>query len=291
MGVGSLGYIVLDVSRPAAWLDLLTGVFGLEIRRQTDDGRIDLRMDEYDRRLSLQPGTADGIAALGWEVASQGELDGLAQTLRARGIEVAAGSPEHCATRGVAALYRFTEPMIGVATEIVCGPARADTPLAPARPIAGYHSSPEVGLGHVVFWVADLAATVAFYREVMGFSISDTIAWDDNDAVFLHCNPRHHTLALMAAAPGRPAGALNHIMLEARSLDDVGHGYDIVRDRGVPVMIEPGKHSNDHMQSFYLQTPSGFWMEYGYGGKVIGPDWQVAHYDAPMLWGHRMVAR
>ena len=53
--------------------------------------------------------------------------------------------------------------------------------------------------------------------------------------------------------------------------------------------IEPGKHSNDHMQSFYLKSPSGFWMEYGYGGREIGPDWEIKNYDQPMLWGHRMV--
>ena len=93
----------------------------------------------------------------------------------------------------------------------------------------------------------------------------------------------------MAERPGRPAGVLHHIMLEAQSRDDVGYGYDIVRDKGIPVMIEPGKHSNDHMQSFYLRTPSGFWMEYGYGALLVGPDWEIKNYDQPMLWGHRMV--
>jgi len=118
-------------------------------------------------------------------------------------------------------------------------------------------------LGHVVYWVKDLAASVKFYQDVMGFAISDYIAWDDNDAVFMHCNVRHHTLALMKDGPNAPAGELMHLMVEAQSYDDVGYGYDPVRDMGIPVMIEPGKHSNDHMQSFYLQTPSGFWLEYG----------------------------
>lgn len=289
--VSSLGYIALDVSKPAEWRELLTGVFGLEVRRTGPDGAVDYRMDDYDRRLTLAPADRDGVTALGWEVASMAALEALAATLRDRQIEVVLGSADQCATRGVKALYRFVEPMIGVATEIYYGPLAANTRFAPSRAIAGYNSDAAIGLGHVVFWVADLRASVDFYMDVMGFRISDYIAWDDNDAVFLHCNPRHHTLALMQSAPGRPAGALNHIMLEAQSYDDVGYGYDIVRDRGVPVMIEPGKHSNDHMQSFYLQTPSGFWMEYGYGGRAIGADWQVRNYDAPMLWGHRMVAR
>jgi 2,3-dihydroxybiphenyl 1,2-dioxygenase len=293
MSVSSLGYIALNVSKLEAWLDLMTSVFGLEARRRRDSNVVDLRMDQYHHRLSLNPSKTDGIAAVGWEVGSMAELDSLAKTLRDRQIEVIPGSPELRAERKVKALYRFREPMIGVESEIYYGPLMSNTAFTPSRGIAGYTAG-ALGVGHIVFWVKDLKATMDFYTLVMGFKISDYIAWDDNDAVFLHCNPRHHTLALLAAAPGRPAGALNHIMLEATSLDDVGYGYDIVRDKGIAVMLEPGKHTNDHMQSFYLQTPSGFWMEYGYGARRIGADWVVKSYDQPMLWGHRgnpMVAK
>jgi 2,3-dihydroxybiphenyl 1,2-dioxygenase len=286
MSVSSLGYIALNVSKLGAWLELMTGVFGLEVRRRGHSDVVDLRMDQYDQRFSLHPSKTDGIAAIGWEVGSMAKLDALATTLRNRGIDVLPGSPELRAERKVEALYRFHEPMIEVESEIYYGPLICHRPFTPSRSIAGYNAG-ELGLGHIVFWVKDLEATVDFYRQVMGFEISDYIAWDDNDAAFLHCNPRHHTLAILAAGPGRPAGTLNHIMLEAKSLDDVGCGYDIVRDRGIPVMLEPGKHTNDHMQSFYLQTPSGFWMEYGFGARVIGADWEIKKYDRPMLWGHR----
>ncbi len=289
MGVNSLGYVALDVVKLDAWLVLATKVFGLQVVPRPGSDAVDLRMDDRHHRLSLTPAGHDGIAAIGWEIDSAEGLEALAGTLRQHGLDLVAGTAAACAERQVERLYRFTEPMIGVATEIYHGALVPGTPFQPSREISGYNSGPGLGLGHIVFWVKDLQAAVGFYTGVMGFNISDYIAWDDNDAVFLHCNPRHHTLALMAEAPGRPAGALNHIMLEAKSYDDVGHGYDIVRDLGIPVMIEPGKHSNDHMQSFYLQTPSGFWMEYGYGGRVIGEGWQVSKYDAPMLWGHRMV--
>ena len=288
MGVNSLGYIALNVTKLPEWRDLLEHVFGLEPRERDGSPTLDYRMDGYHHRLSLNPAGSDGIAAIGWEVESIARLDALADSLRARQIELVAGSAAQCAERKVKSLFSFVEPMIGVQTEIYYGPLVSNTAFSPRRGISGYKTG-SLGLGHVVFWVKDLQATLDFYMEVMGFRISDYIAWDDNDAIFLHCNPRHHTLAIMAEAPGRPAGALNHIMLEAQSFDDVGYGYDIVRDRGIPVMIEPGKHSNDHMQSFYLQTPSGFWMEYGFGGMEIGENWDIKNYDQPMLWGHRMV--
>jgi hypothetical protein len=49
-----------------------------------------------------------------------------------------------------------------------------------------------------------------------------------------------------------------------------------------------GRHTNDHMTSFYVNTPSGFFIEYGWGGRVIDRDeWQPHEtFDGPSLWGH-----
>lgn len=289
MNVDSLGYVAFNVSKLDEWRALLEKVFGMEPRPRTDagDGAIDYRIDGYHHRLTLIPTETDSVAAIGWEVSTVAKLEATVAALRDRQIVVTAEAGELCATRKVKQLYSFTCPMIGNRQELYFGPLVSNTPFTPSRGISGYKTG-TLGLGHVVYWVQDLPASVKFYEEVMGFAVSDYIAWDDNDAVFLHCNPRHHTLALMKADPG-PAGELMHLLVEAQSMDDVGYGYDLVRDMGIPVMIEPGKHSNDHMQSFYLQTPSGFWMEYGYGGREIGPDWEIRNYDAPMLWGHRFV--
>lgn len=286
MGVDSLGYMALNVSKIDEWRALLEKVFGLEPRER--DGAIDYRIDGYHHRFTLYPSATDSVAALGWEVSTVAKLEATVAALRQRQVEVRAETAELCAERKVKQLYSFTCPMIGNRQELYYGPLVSNTAFSPSRGISGYKTG-TLGLGHVVYWVKDLAASLKFYEEVMGFSVSDYIAWDDNDAVFLHCNARHHTLALMKDGPNSPAGELMHVMIEAQCYDDVGYGYDIVRDMGIPVMIEPGKHTNDHMQSFYLQTPSGFWMEYGYGGREIGPDWEIRNYDAPMLWGHRFV--
>jgi 3,4-dihydroxy-9,10-secoandrosta-1,3,5(10)-triene-9,17-dione 4,5-dioxygenase len=44
---------------------------------------------------------------------------------------------------------------------------------------------------------------------------------------------------------------------------------------------------NDKMFSFYMQTPAGFMLEYGYDG--IQPDWsnfETTNSAAPSYWGH-----
>lgn len=213
MGVDSLGYVAFNVSALSNWRTLLENVFGMETRVREGSDALDFRLDAYHHRISLYPADNNSVAVVGWEVGCTQKLDKLAAELRRRGVEVHEGSRALCNERKVKQVYHYTCPMIGCPTEIYYGPLVSNTPMAPSRGISGYKTG-SLGLGHVVFWVKDLAASLAFYREVMGFEISDYIAWDDNDAVFLHCNPRHHTLALMAEAEGRPAGAFQHLIVD-----------------------------------------------------------------------------
>jgi hypothetical protein len=45
---------------------------------------------------------------------------------------------------------------------------------------------------------------------------------------------------------------------------------------------------NDRMVSFYLANPSGFAVEYGWGGRVIDESsWQTERYESvESIWGH-----
>jgi hypothetical protein len=85
---------------------------------------------------------------------------------------------------------------------------------------------------------------------------------------------------------------LSHLMLEARSLDDVGSTFTLCEREGVPIAMTLGRHTNDDMFSFYLVSPSGFNIEFGFGGKAIDDDtWQITTYDATSVWGHRRLAQ
>jgi extradiol dioxygenase len=81
---------------------------------------------------------------------------------------------------------------------------------------------------------------------------------------------------------------MHHLMLEVGSIDDVGTGLDIVNERSIPLAMSLGRHTNDHMTSFYVRTPSGFEIEYGTGGLLIDDaTWEVATLDAQSTWGHK----
>jgi hypothetical protein len=112
---------------------------------------------------------------------------------------------------------------------------------------------------------------------------------------FFHANPRHHSIAFggprsKASGPATLGGAgrkrLNHFMLQVKELDDVGITFEMVDERGIKTG-RLGRHTNDHMFSFYMQTPSGFNVEYGWGGREIDDDhWEVQYYKDASIWGH-----
>src|SRR5215213_8177859 len=60
-------------------------------------------------------------------------------------------------------------------------------------------------------------------------------------------------------------------MIETNSLDDVGTTYNIEGDRNLQ-HGKLGRHTNDHVFSFYVKTPSGFDVEYGWGGREVDAD-------------------
>lgn len=81
---------------------------------------------------------------------------------------------------------------------------------------------------------------------------------------------------------------MHHLMIETTNLDDVGLAYDrCVEDDAVILTL--GRHTNDHMVSFYGATPSGFAVEFGWGSRVVEPGWSVVRYDAISIWGHKIM--
>jgi catechol 2,3-dioxygenase-like lactoylglutathione lyase family enzyme len=131
--------------------------------------------------------------------------------------------------------------------------------------------------------VKDINDAVPFYRDVLGFKLSDYMLRPFN-AYFFHANPRHHSIAFIET--GR--NATHHLMVELFSLDDVGQCYDLALGEQDRIGVTLGRHINDEVTSFYSNSPSGFMVEYGWGGRVIDVDtWQTEEVTfGPSMWGH-----
>ena len=98
--------------------------------------------------------------------------------------------------------------------------------------------------------VPDIDAALKFYRDLLGFRITDFMG-PPVSLYFMHVNTRHHSLAIAQGSRSR----MHHLMMEFYSLDDVGQSYDLAQ-REDRVAVKFGRHPNDFMTSFYMRTPS-----------------------------------
>ncbi|MDX6739653.1 VOC family protein [Actinocorallia sp. A-T 12471] len=281
--IQSLAYIGFASPGHAEWLTFGPEVLGMQIAARGADGTVYLRVDDADHRLVIHPGDDHALAYLGWGVRTPEDLAEVAARVAAYGLDVHEGSPELAAERHVAGLSWFVDPW-GNRHEIAWGQYRHPGQFTPGRNISGFVTG-EQGLGHAVLVVPDMAAANDFFTGTLGFRLSDRIIDPPLNAQFYHVNGRHHSLAI-AEIPD--AAGFQHLMVEVGSLDDVGTAYDMCEERGVPVVLTIGRHSNDRTTSFYLYTPAGFHLEYGHGGVVVDDAlWEPATYTSTKIWGHR----
>ena len=284
LSVRQRGYVGLNVSDLQAWRRL-GGEF-LAFETIDADAALFFRIDERPYRIALFPAASDGVAYSGWEACDEAEYGRLVDRLERAGAQVTPGRPEECAARNVAAFGKFKDPG-GFSVELYHTPRLETRPLRQARKTSGFKAG-DMGLGHIVLHYKEKDDALSFYCDVLGFRVSDTAQLKNADATatFLHCNARHHSLAIIGGVPGR-AGAISHLMVETNAMEDVGRAYELCQSKGFPISLTLGQHTNDRMLSFYIQTPSGFALEFGYGGLEINDEtWEVVHWESASYWGH-----
>jgi 3,4-dihydroxy-9,10-secoandrosta-1,3,5(10)-triene-9,17-dione 4,5-dioxygenase len=295
-GLRSLGYLRIQAVDPGQWREFGTKLLGLVEGRGPESGAVYLRMDDFPARFVIVPGDSDRLLASGWEVGGEADLTDLAGRLDAAGVPFKAGTAGELAQRRVAGLLTFDDPS-GHTLEVFWGASLDNRPAFSAygvRFVTG-----DYGMGHVVIPADDDAASMDFYTGVLGFRLRDTMAMAPElfgrpaggpPAMmrFLGLNPRHHSLAL--APMSSPSGCI-HVMIEVASLDDVGRAMDRCARRGGKLSASLGRHANDQMVSFYVQTPGGFDIEYGTDGLLVDDTtWIPRQTTAISNWGHVFTA-
>jgi 2,3-dihydroxybiphenyl 1,2-dioxygenase len=278
--LAALGYVGIETARLDEWRDFATGLLGMQVVDRAKTGMA-LRMDGRGQRLFLDASGAEGCSVFGWEVADGGALDRLGARLEEAGVAVTREPAVLADRRLVAGLISFHDPL-GNRLEAFHGPMLADTPFAPGRNISGFRTGP-LGVGHVVLTAADADPVIAFYTQVLGLKLSD-YTLRPFKAFFFHINSRHHSFAVVQTG----TNGVHHLMVELMALDDVGQGYDLAALNPASIGVTLGRHTNDLMTSFYAKSPSGFMVEYGWGGRDIDPKtWEPFECDyGPSLWGH-----
>ena len=282
--IQALGYVGISADRIDDWAAYGEHWLGLQLTERRK-GSLRFRMDDRRQRIIVSDEHASAGSGssqfFGWEVADASALDQLAARLDARGVKFAR-MPRHSAEhRRVADGISFRDPMDNV-LEAFYGAEATSDPFVPGRNVSGFRTG-ALGMGHVVLRVKEIPPAIKFYQETLGFVLSD-YSLEPFLAYFFHVNPRHHSVALI----GSDRNAIHHLMVEVCSLDDVGQTYDMALAEKHRIATTLGRHTNDHVTSFYATTPSDFFMEYGWGGRTLDvANWQPHEMlYGTSLWGH-----
>ncbi|MYK59740.1 MAG: glyoxalase, partial [Rhodospirillaceae bacterium] len=160
--------------------------------------------------------------------------------------------------------------------EVAPSPANAPQDVNRIDSRAGfYERAAPLKIGHIVLNVPDAAACSAFYREVLGFHLSDAY---DNGSVFLRCAPRHshHNLFLLQSPTGRPG--INHLAFAVRDIHEMFAGGQHLALCGWKTAAGPGRHRISSCYFWYVHNPCGGLAEYFWDEADLPEDWE------PQLW-------
>jgi 2,3-dihydroxybiphenyl 1,2-dioxygenase len=284
-----LGYVLVDSPRLVEWKRFAAEGIGMAIGEATPE-RLAFRTDAHARRLIIRVSAKEDIA-LGWQVEGDAALKVILARLDARKIAVEEVAGEEAALRGVAKFWRFLGPK-RQPFELFIEPEVAP----PAKTLVSAFVTGERGLGHVAITTRKPAEMIAFWREIFDAKISDyiedRISGVDLHFTFLRVNPRHHSIAVAATkglAMDPFATKIQHLEMQAATLDDIGAAYRRCRALGFKIAMAVGQHPNDRDVSFYAVTPSGFYFELGWSseGDSEAEAWPQVTHQGISVWGHK----
>ena len=285
-----MGYAVIESRKTDAWRRLLGEALGMHANALPDQS-VSARMDDHERRLLVVPGPSEDLKALGMELADEQALSIVLKRLQKRGIEVKESTTEAAQQRGVQRFWHFTGPK-ALEIELYCQARLIDTP--PRMATSGFVTG-DKGFGHVAMSTRRPDQMKQFWREIFDIRHTDDVHYTIDGVPlrfeFMRFNERHHSIAFVYTQKIRldPIRTrIQHLEVQAASLDDLSAAWERCRALGLSIAMSVGQHANDKAVSFYVATPSGFEIEYGWNPLVVDEaSWQPAVWNRISTWGHR----
>lgn len=140
---------------------------------------------------------------------------------------------------------------------------------------------PDTRIGHVHLKVADIERALGFYRDLLGFEVTQRYG---RDAVFLSAGGYHHHIGLNTweskgapPAPRNTAGLFHLAVLypnrrelakALRTLLDAGYPLDGASDHGVSEALYLRDPDNNGVE-LYVDRPRGEWPHDADGGLAM----------------------
>jgi catechol 2,3-dioxygenase-like lactoylglutathione lyase family enzyme len=119
-----------------------------------------------------------------------------------------------------------------------------------------------VRLGPVYLFVENLEASEAFYRDTLGFTLTEEVIWQDQRCLYFRCNTEHHSLALFPLALRESLGLSGHSTCAALGLQLANYRQ----------LREALKFLNEHGAKVTEAIPPELHPGIDYAAHVLDPD-------------------
>jgi catechol 2,3-dioxygenase-like lactoylglutathione lyase family enzyme len=267
-GIEGITYGVNDVATSRTFFE----TFGLEVVEslpsgvtlQTPEGAALRFIAAGDASLAqlapMEPGST--VRELVWSVASPAHLDALATELsrdRAASID-ASGTLHSVDAMGLPLAFRVSS--------IVRKPYLANATHTQGTRAPRFERARPVHLGHVVFFTGNFDESVAFYRDRLGFTLSDTLLMQGNVfGAFLRAPGainHHNIFFIKSSAPG-----INHVSFRVDDIGEMLSGRIFMETNGFSCAWGLGRHAPSSAMFNYFPTPAGGFAEYHFDEDVI----------------------
>lgn len=198
--------------------------------------------------LTLHENSAAGLHHVALEVATPEDIDWAYEELHAAGVDVVT-PPAQDLEPGVKKAIRFKDPD-GFLVELIAGVDAVRDPY-------GVRDVKPQDLNHVVLNVTSADRSESFYRDLLGFKLTDRFI---GGLSFWACNANHHSLAFGEARDGQVA--FNHAAFEMKDWEQWARAIYFAGERGIKRVWGPGRHLFGNNLFSYYKDPEGNIVEY-----------------------------
>ncbi|GAA0608301.1 hypothetical protein GCM10009547_07820 [Sporichthya brevicatena] len=260
--VSKFGYLTLGVQDMDEGVDFYQRIARLNLTKR-DGSSAFLSGGEEHHWVRLEESSQAGAIRLAYEVVDEDTLTAIAKQLAERGMSYTEGGDYR--TDAVGRWLRFVDPG-GMEIELYVSMMARGV----AAPAMGVNLEKFV---HGGMMVANYDETLSFYREVLGFKISDQIS---NMVTFLRCGDRyHHSLVLIRSPQNKPK--FDHFCVEVESIDDVMRFRSNAVRNQVPLRTDLLRHAPSGSIGVYVEDQArGLAVEFCTGHPQVDDETHCA---------------
>ena len=278
MGIYRVGFTELQVPDLELAAAYYTEVLGLrEVEREGD--AVYLKgWDEHDHHsVVLKYAPRHGLEQFGWKVERLDDLEHFEKAAERWGCKVERLAEGEIKAAGPA--IRFETPsghrcvLYYRMRQVGNGLPKTNPPPMPLDLVGIAPKS----LDHCLLLAEDVGEAGRFFREVLGFRLTEQILSGEGHqlAAFLERSHTSHDVAFVKGTNG----GLHHVSFWLDNISDVYRAADILSINGVEIEIGPTRHGISRGQTVYFFDPSGNRNEVFTGGYYVDPvEWE------PITW-------